>query len=84
MDVTDEQDINDILNYSGSTESYSIPSDQDTDDTVDYRDKDDDEGNDIIMAHKFYYITFQAKRLVETHRIFQSKVNVMQNYLVCC
>ena len=47
-------------------------------------DKDDDEGNDIIMGHKFYDITFQVKRLVETHRIFQSKVNVMQNYLVCC
>ena len=57
---------------------------RDTDDTVNYRDKDDDEGNDIIMGYKFYDITFQAKCLVETHRIFQSKVNVMQNYLVCC
>ena len=51
-----------MLNYSGSTESYSIPSDNDTDQTVDYRDKDDDEGNDIIMHPKFYYIIFQAKR----------------------
>ena len=41
-----------MLNYSGSTESYWIPSDNDTDQTVDYMDKDDDQGNDIIIQHK--------------------------------
>ena len=41
-----------MLNYSESTESYSIPSDNDTHHTVDYKDKDDDddEGNDIIIT----------------------------------
>ena len=41
----DDEDGNDILNYSGTTESYSVPSDHDSDETVDYRDVDDKEGN---------------------------------------
>ena len=40
----DDDDGNDILNYSGSTESYSVPSEHDSDATVDYRDADDQEG----------------------------------------
>ena len=34
----DDDDGNDILNYSGTTESYSVPTDHDSDKTVDYRD----------------------------------------------
>ena len=41
----DDHDGNDILNYSGTTESYSVSSDHDSDETVDYRDVDDQEGN---------------------------------------
>ena len=41
----DDDDGNDILNYSGTTESYSVPSEHDSDETVDYRDADDQEGN---------------------------------------
>ena len=41
----DDDDGNDILNYSGTTKSYSVPSDHDSDETVDYRDADDQEGN---------------------------------------
>ena len=41
----DDDDGNDILNYSGTTESYSVPSDHDSDETVDYCDADDQEGN---------------------------------------
>ena len=41
----DDDDGNDILNYSGTTESYSLPSEHDSDKTVDYRDADDQEGN---------------------------------------
>ena len=41
----DDDDGNDIFNYSGTTESYSVPSDHDSDETVDYRDADDQEGN---------------------------------------
>ena len=33
----DEDDGNDILNYSGTTESYSLPSEHDSDETVNYR-----------------------------------------------
>ena len=44
----DDDDGNDILNYSGSTESYSVPSEHDSDETVDYRDDDDQEGNSIM------------------------------------
>ena len=32
----DDDDGNDILNYSGTTESYSLPSEHDSDETVDY------------------------------------------------
>ena len=41
----DDDDSNEILNYSGTTESYSLPSEHDSDQTVDYRDADDQEGN---------------------------------------
>ena len=41
----DDDDGNDILNYSGTTESYSLPSEHDSDETVDYHDADDQEGN---------------------------------------
>ena len=41
----DDDDSNDILNYSGTTESYSVPTDHDSDETVDYRDADDQQGN---------------------------------------
>ena len=41
----DDDDGNDILNYSGTTESYSVPTDHDSDQTVDYRDADDQQGN---------------------------------------
>ena len=41
----DDDDGNDILNYSGTTESYSVPTDHDSDETVDYRDEDDQQGN---------------------------------------
>ena len=41
----DDDDGNDILNYSRTTESYSVPSENDSDATVDYRDADDQEGN---------------------------------------
>ena len=41
----DDDDGNDILNYSGTTESYSLPSEHDSDETVDYCDADDQEGN---------------------------------------
>ena len=44
----DDDDGNDILNYSGTTESYSLPSEHDSDETVDYRDVDDQQGNSII------------------------------------
>ena len=44
----DDDDGNDILNYSGTTESYSVPTDHDSDETVDYRDEDDQQGNSII------------------------------------
>ena len=44
----DDDDGNDILNYSGSTESYSVPSEHDRDETVDYCDDDDQEGNSIM------------------------------------
>ena len=44
----DDDDGNDILNYSGTTESYSLPSEHDSDKTVDYRDADDQQGNSII------------------------------------
>ena len=46
----DDDDGNDILNYSGSTESYSVPSEHDSDETVDYRD-DDDQQRSSIMKH---------------------------------
>ena len=41
----DDDDGNDILNYSGTTESYSVPNEHDSDETVDYPDADDQEGN---------------------------------------
>ena len=41
----DDDDGNDILNYSGATESYSVPTDHDSDETADYRDVDDQQGN---------------------------------------
>ena len=41
----DDDDGNDILNYSGTTKSYSVPSERDSDKTVDYHDADDQEGN---------------------------------------
>ena len=41
----DDDDSNDILNYSGTTESYSVPSEHDSNETVDYHDADDEEGN---------------------------------------
>ena len=41
----DDDDSNDILNYSGTTGSYSLPSEHDSDETVNYRDVDDQEGN---------------------------------------
>ena len=41
----DDNDGNDILNYSRTTELYSVPSDHDSDKNVDYRDADDQEGN---------------------------------------
>ena len=44
----DDDDGNDILNYSGTTESYSLPSEHDSDETVDYHDVDDQQGNSII------------------------------------
>ena len=44
----DDDDDNDILNYSGTTESYSVPTDHDSDETVDYHDEDDQQGNSII------------------------------------
>ena len=44
----DDDDGNDILNYSGTTKSYSLPSEHDSDETVDYRDADDQQGNSII------------------------------------
>ena len=44
----DDDDGNDILNYSGTTESYSLPSEHDSDKTVDYHDADDQQGNSII------------------------------------
>ena len=40
-----DDDGDDILNYSGTTELYSVPSDHDSDETFDYRDADDQEGN---------------------------------------
>ena len=43
----DDDDGNDILNYSGTTESYSVPTDHDSDKTVDYRDEDDQQDNSI-------------------------------------
>ena len=43
----DDDDSNDILNYSGTTESYSVPTDHDNDKTVDYRDEDDQQDNSI-------------------------------------
>ena len=45
IEIDDDDDSNDILNYSGTTESYSVPSDHDSDETVDYHDADDQEGN---------------------------------------
>ena len=44
----DDDDGNDILNYSGTTKSYSLPSEHDSDKTVDYCDADDQQGNSII------------------------------------
>ena len=44
----DDDDGNDILNYSGTTESYSLPSEHDSDKTVNYRDADDQQCNSII------------------------------------
>ena len=44
----DDDDGNDSLNYSGSTESYSLPSEHDSDEMVDYHDADDQQGNSII------------------------------------
>ena len=44
----DDDDGTDILNYSGSTESYSVPSEHDSDATVDYRDANDQEGTSRI------------------------------------
>ena len=44
----DDDDGNDILNYSGTTESYSLPSEHDSDETVDCCDVDDQQGNSII------------------------------------
>ena len=44
----DDDDSNDILNYSRTTESYSLPSEHHNDETVDYRDADDQQGNSII------------------------------------
>ena len=41
----DDDDGNDILNYSRTTKSYSLPSEHDSDETIDYRDADDQEGN---------------------------------------
>ena len=41
----DDDDGNDILNYSVTTESYSLPSEHDSDETVDYHDVDDQEAN---------------------------------------
>ena len=44
----DDDDGNDILNYSKSTESYSLPSEDDSDKTVDYHNADNQQGNSII------------------------------------
>ena len=44
----DDDDGNDILNYSRTTELYSLPSEPDSDETVNYRDVDDQQGNSII------------------------------------
>ena len=41
----DDDDGNEILYYSRTTESYSLPSEHDSDQTVDYRDADNQEGN---------------------------------------
>ena len=44
----DDDDGSDIFNYSGTTELYSLPSEHDSDETVNYRDADDQQGNSII------------------------------------
>ena len=44
----DDDDGNDILNYSRTIESYSLPSEHDSDKTVNYRDADDQQGNSIF------------------------------------
>ena len=44
----DDDDDNDILNYSGTTESYSVPSEHDSDATVDDPDANDQEGTSRI------------------------------------
>ena len=41
----DDDDGNNIINYSGTTESYFVPTDHDSDETVDYGDADDQQGN---------------------------------------
>ena len=46
--VIDDDEGNDILNYSGTTELYSLPSEHDSDKTVNYRDADDQQGNSIF------------------------------------
>ena len=67
----DDDDGNDMLNYSGSTESYSVPSDNDSEDMVDYRDQDDQEGNHIMKHYLNLFISFSHK--VQTHGIFQCR-----------
>ena len=41
----DDDGGNEILNYSGTTKSYFLPSEHDSDQTVNYRDADDQQGN---------------------------------------
>ena len=41
----DDDDGNDILYYSRTTKLYSVPSEHDSDETVNYRDVDDQQGN---------------------------------------
>ena len=44
----DDDDGNDILNYSRSTELYSLPSEHGSDETVDYSHVENFRGNSII------------------------------------
>ena len=44
----DDDHGNDILNNSGTTESYSLPSEHNSDKTVNYCDLDDQQGYSII------------------------------------